>query len=1095
MKIKAYISLLTLVFVLVWSESFAQFYNGHQMSFGKNRVQYKKRSHWQFQRYEKYDVYFYGESDYQAKKIAELAERILPEVEEYFGYGIQKRIIFVSYRTLSDFRAGNIGYMPEDENSNIGGVTRIIDNKVLLYYEGENEKLENLVRGGISEIIVNEMLYGGSYRQKISNSALMSLPEWFSEGLMSYLNEEWNYEIENEIRDMFLSGKMKKINHLSGEQARIAGHSFWYFVSVRYGKSVIPNILYLTRANKNSDTGFRVVTGQTVKDLTPDWKAFYEQMLNFSVGTKSELSIENQLIKGKKSAKLYNLSVSPDGKYIAYISNIKGRFSVKLFDKETSKEKSIFNKGHKLEQITDYSYPVTGWHPTSKMFAFVVEEEGKPMMYMYYPATKEIRKRNMSFLHKVLFFDFSDSGFDVAISGVLDGKTDIYLFNTASAVLKKLTDDAADDLNPIFVNNSKQILFSSNRVGNERVAEASGLSETYDLFLSSFDSDSELVRVSETPYSDERNAGELAKNRFIALTDTNGIINKTVVAFDSTIAFIDTAIHYRFFSVQNRITDYGSNIYDSKLFSDKSTSADIVLLKNRYRILENEFTQTANFNTGKNVTDFKRRFIENQNEERRRQLAYIQKKSREQQRLDSLRAHPPKNLPHPDSLSIDINHYIFEKERLNSLFYQVNPIAEDTLGAAADTFIATRNYRRTFFTNYATQQVDFGFMSNSYQAFTGSAYFFSPGMNVFTKVGIYDLLEDYRLSGAFKVGTDLKNFEYLVSFEDFKRRWDKQYIYHRLTYQREYDPEYEYSPFLKIYTNDVTSIFKYPFSQVASIRLSGTLRYDLTTMLPNELGQQSLEYPDAHQFFSSAKAEFIFDNSLGLGLNLYEGVRLKVFSEFYQEVDQTYTNLWVNGFDIRAYKRIHRNFIFAGRLAGSAAFGKSKLLYYLGGVDNWYVFNPYFEKFDKTVNINTNENYVYQAVATNMRGFVQNSRNGTNFLVMNNELRLPVVRYFANRPLNSEFFNSLQLVGFMDFGSAWSGLTPFDEANAYRTETVKSYPVTVIIDKHRSPVLVGYGFGLRSKLLGYFVRLDWAWGIDNYYVMPRVVYFSLNLDF
>ncbi len=1075
------------------SDLYTQFYNGHQMSFGKNRVQYKKRSHWQFHRYERFDVYFYGDNQYQARRIAELAEQLMPEVEEYFGYGIQKRVIFVSYRTLSDFRAGNIGFIPEDENTNVGGVTRIIDNKVLLYYEGENSKLENLIRGGISEIIVNDMLFGGSYRQKVSNSALINLPEWFTEGLTSYLQQDWSYEIENEIRDMFLSGKMNKINHLSGNEARIAGHSFWYFIAVRYGKSVIPNILYLTRANKNSETGFRVVTGQTVKGLSPEWKSFYEQMLSFSLNVKSELSDDEILVKGKTHTKLYNLSSSPNGKYLTYAGNTKGRIRVFLFDKETQKQKTIFLRGHKLEQITDFSFPPTAWHPTSKMVAFIIEEDGKPMMYMYYPETKETRKRSLSFLQKILSFDFSDSGFEIAISGVNDGKSDIYLFNTASAVVKRITADVADDLYPKFVNNSKQILFSSNRNGIERSLDKHDFGLTYDLFLSDLSETGALVRVSETPYTNEFQAVDYRNNRYLSLTDTNGIINKTIVRFDSTIAYIDTAVHYRYYSAQNRITDYGTNIYDFVLSDDKQSSYDIFLHKNRYKIYNQTLTPSSNFDTGKNLTDYKRRFIEAQNEYAKKQALYLRKKEDEKHQTDSLRNHPPKNLPHPDSVLIDVTNYVFEKEKVNNLYYKINPITGDSLVAEQDTFIATRNYMRNFYTNYATQQIDFGFLSNSYQAYTGSAYFFNPGLNIFTKVGIFDLFEDYRLSGGVKIGTSLDVFEYLFSFEDLKRRWDKQYIYHRLTYKKPIDEEDYYSPEVKIYTNELSGVFKYPFSQVSAVRITAGLRHDVGTVLPTD--QSTLEYPDGHQFFSNTKIEYIFDNSLSLGLNLYEGVRLKVFSEYYQEVDQEYTNLWVNGFDIRAYKRIHRNFIFASRLAGSAAFGKSKLLYYLGGVDNWYVLSPDVQMFDKSVNINNSESYVYQAVATNMRGFVQNARNGTNFLVMNNELRLPIIRYFANRPLNSEFFNSLQIIGFADIGSAWSGISPYDKKNAYRTETVSRNSVTVIIDKNRSAVLAGYGFGVRSKLFGYFFRLDWAWGVDDYYVMPRIFYFSLNLDF
>jgi hypothetical protein len=42
---------------------------------------------------------------------------------------------------------------------------------------------------------------------------------------------------------------------------------------------------------------------------------------------------------------------------------------------------------------------------------------------------------------------------------------------------------------------------------------------------------------------------------------------------------------------------------------------------------------------------------------------------------------------------------------------------------------------------------------------------------------------------------------------------------------------------------------------------------------------------------------------------------------------------------------------------------------------------------------------------------------------------------------------------------------------------------------------MGYGAGVRAMLLGYWIRLDWAWGIENNIVLPRIFYFSLSLDF
>jgi hypothetical protein len=130
-----------------------------------------------------------------------------------------------------------------------------------------------------------------------------------------------------------------------------------------------------------------------------------------------------------------------------------------------------------------------------------------------------------------------------------------------------------------------------------------------------------------------------------------------------------------------------------------------------------------------------------------------------------------------------------------------------------------------------------------------------------------------------------------------------------------------------------------------------------------------------------------------------------------------------------------------------------------------------------------------------MRGFSQNIRNGNSFAVFNSEIRWPVVRYLAGRPLKSNFLNSLQVVGFGDIGTAWTGATPWSGENSYDTEIIESGPVRVTLDSNRKPIVAGFGAGARMQLLGYFVRADWAWGIENNYILPRIFYLSFSLDF
>jgi outer membrane protein assembly factor BamA len=97
--------------------------------------------------------------------------------------------------------------------------------------------------------------------------------------------------------------------------------------------------------------------------------------------------------------------------------------------------------------------------------------------------------------------------------------------------------------------------------------------------------------------------------------------------------------------------------------------------------------------------------------------------------------------------------------------------------------------------------------------------------------------------------------------------------------------------------------------------------------------------------------------------------------------------------------------------------------------------------------------------------------------------------------MNSSFWANLQLVGFFDVGTAWSGLHPYSNENAYDTRVIDNKSIITTLDTERDPIVAGYGFGCRAMLLGYFARFDWAWGIENQQVNSGIFYFSLSLDF
>jgi outer membrane protein assembly factor BamA len=126
---------------------------------------------------------------------------------------------------------------------------------------------------------------------------------------------------------------------------------------------------------------------------------------------------------------------------------------------------------------------------------------------------------------------------------------------------------------------------------------------------------------------------------------------------------------------------------------------------------------------------------------------------------------------------------------------------------------------------------------------------------------------------------------------------------------------------------------------------------------------------------------------------------------------------------------------------------------------------------------------------TSLRGFDYSTFNGENAMLFNVELRVPLIRYLAQGPITSNFLRNLQFIGFYDIGSAWTGPSPFATENSVNTEilTSGSSPFSARIQNYKNPWLSSYGFGARTVLLGFYVKLDVAYPVEDYQVKdPKV---------
>lgn len=1065
--------LFSVLFILTafgYQDLSAQFYNGTKIDFGKNRVQYDDFQ-WQFYRFQNYETYFYTGGKDLAVHAAKYLNVRIPELESFFEFKISDKVQFVIYNKQSHYRQSNIGLTTE-RNQNLGGVTKIVGSKVFVYFEGEYDSFEKQLDAGLVEVLINQLVYGGNWREVIRNSTLVDLPEWYTKGLVSYLTKSTDPLIQAKIKDGILNDRFRRFNTLTNEQAEIVGHGLWEYVSKSYGDEVIPNILYMTRVAREVDDGFLYVIGLSLEQLYQEWRMQAKSKYTQSNTFASENMGEEIGLKMKKKRRYQNLKISHDERYFAFTTNQEGKYKIFIQDLQSGKKKKIFQKEHKLERLQDYSYPIVEWHPSGKFVTFITENKGELLFHNYNIETEELAVKPIFKMEKVLSYQFLQSGKEFVFSGVNEGQSDLYLYNVLGNTQKKLTDDVYDDLLPTVNEEGSKVFFVSNRM-NDSLNIDHKEEEFYhekDIFVLDLNQDNFIQSVTNTPEIEETGP-ILVNSKLTYLVHENGKTLQYLATYDSAISKIDTVIHYRYFYNSEKLATYPSPVLEQSVTTD-GLIYQIGFDEGVFKFFKNSLAE--------------------------REISEVAKAGQELESL-SLKELPKESFKvfevNEPNVEFDYTTYEFNNNKakpVESLLANQNAKEVDF---DALKFPTQRLYRLNFRTDNTMLQLNHTFINGQYEVFNGGPYN-NSGLGVNTKVGIVDLMEDHKIYGGFRYAGNL--IEYSLSYQNLKRRLDKEY-----TLMRTRDRITSGRPFVRGNTviaspYDLKTIrgiasYSYPFSEITSLRGVISVRNDRIIPLSTDRG--ALENSVFNEYYGSLKAAYVYDNTRQLAVNILSGTRFRIFGEHYERVYSDarsgVSNFQVVGFDFRHYQQIHREIIFVTRLAGSKSSGSTPLIYYLGGTDEWMS----GDLFDRDTPIDQTQNYGFQALAANMRGFKQNVRNGSAFALINAELRWPIVKYFMKRPVEKPFLRDFQVVGFADVGTAWEGESPFNETNLLNSETLTTGPITITYENINDPIVGGVGFGLRSTLLGYFVRMDLAWGIENGIISnERITMFSLTLD-
>ena len=1119
-----------------------------QVQFGQNRVQYHPFD-WQFYNSDNFTIYFYPGGQELGKFVWTSAEMKLKELDILMDFHFRSKVDILVYNDITDLAQTNIGLGQEDYN--VGGTTILRDNKIFLHYDGDHRHLLRDLMKGLSDLYVRQMMSGGSFGQKIQNALFLVLPDWYRNGLSAYMGESWNTELDARLKQYLLTSKKADFNRLVGVDQEFAGHSFWYMISELYGKDAIPNILYLTRVNHNINSGFAFGVNERLDVLMQQWKDFYKSRFEAD-NQDRDIATGNKIAKIKKrnNSEIGDLKISADGKYAAYAAFDGGFFRVFIQDLKTKKAKKVSKGGFHSDQYPfDKSYPILSWTKTGHKLAVISEKKDVIRLVQIDLDKKEKTKNKIIKFQKIYGADFTNNPNLLIVSGQNKGQTDLYLYNTLTFNATQLNNDAYDDLNPVYASwsGNQGVLFSSNRPDDKLYLSVNDTIlpvKTQDLFFYDLNTRSvDLARITETPFANEKAVGGYNDSSYSFLSNENGIWNQYAGILDSFYIGTDTVE-----SIQNEDTDSARtirlavDIYKRKgvvfpltNFSNGIDKLDVsgrnsyfffgiqkrkAFLYSKPNLNAGDFT--SRISKGLPFTSFRDSYDALGVSGKKTMQGLPEKKNTEvsiELTLDSLYKGPFKYLFESDfNSTITTSGVVQDVQSDSSVRTRVGDTAILSVGDEPPPFLQNTAvvpgnverttgkkirilpYRAKFTSDYIVTQLDNSIMTQNYQSFKqnlGSYNF--PNLSGMINFGVSDLMEDHKIIGGFRIPFNFKGLETYVKYINLKKRIDKTLLYYRRSDKIDLsvvDGNGNVLPFAysgKTRTNFFEAAFSYPFDITKSLHWSVSYRNEHLDIAYTD--QISLLLKDVKENWVSGRLEFIHDNSKEIQFNILTGFRYKAFFEYFYNANEKKSSIFNIGFDVRHYQKVYRNIIWANRFAGATSFGQQKILYFLGGVDTWM--NP---KYANDIPIAQDQNYGLQAPVTNMRGLPQNIRNGNNYLLWNSEMRIPIISFFAKKPLKSAFLRDFQLVGFFDAGIAYNFANPFNKDNAFSNEVVtpqpNNSPIVVSVNYYRNPFVFGTGAGVRTNILGYFIRLDSGFGYDGLSFNRKPVWhFSLSKDF
>jgi hypothetical protein len=461
-KHKNSIALLTLLLLLIMGsfEVKAQY-------FGRNKPQYRSFD-FEVLNTPHFEIYNYLDNDTLLNKLGALSERWYRRHQLVLADTFKKKNPLIMYNNHADFQ--QTGVINSQISVGTGGVTEGLKNRVVMPFLQTMNQTDHVLGHELVHAFQYHMLIHGD---STSLTNVRNLPLWMVEGMAEYLSiGRKDSHTAMWMRDAVISEDVPSLQDLSRNPRYFPyrfGQAFWAFTTGIWGDTIVEP-LFIETAKSGYALAIKKMTGLDEETFSSLWKntmkETYKPFMEDTIAT-----IGNTFFSSENAGDM-NLSpvYSNDGKYIAFLSE-KDVLSIELFlaNAETGKIIRKLTKGTQKMHIDDYSYIETAgtFSPDNSRFAYIAFSKGKNILIVAGTQKgKTVEELEMPDLNSFSDISWSPDGRYIAMSGLKDGQTDLYLYDYYTRELTQLTDDGYGEIQPNWSSDGQKIVFATNR-GND----------------------------------------------------------------------------------------------------------------------------------------------------------------------------------------------------------------------------------------------------------------------------------------------------------------------------------------------------------------------------------------------------------------------------------------------------------------------------------------------------------------------------------------------------------------------------------------------------------------------------------------------------